>query len=862
MEEGEKRKRESERKYTFKSEQGPEIKTNFYIVSKSNNLYLTSTANRNGATIYLDELNLKFQTQIWYYEEEYIVLKGTDLCLSFIKNILTLEKKNEQKYQKWSIREEAIQSLLNQHVLDLDKTKNTNLIISIPCDDITQKFEIRYLTTLEEVNQNTNKRKATVFEKGSKIFEEIEDTIIKEEKKEEKTIGKPITIEIKGKKCEYFGDQVNGVPNGRGELKYFNGIVYEGEFDNGKRNGFGKIIFKDNAFVFGQWENNLPSLNWEWKISYSNGDQYFGFILTDKKKIQNEEFDVLTFLKNKSGEYHYVNEKSKFFGNYNNDKREGYGILINGKSGERYYGEWKDDMYSGHGLLIYRDGSYYEGGFYLGKKHKKGVLNLSNGDIIEGMWKSDKIQDASYTKGNMKKMNLSILNLISSNISEGIKFINQNDLNSKQGISLLKWTQFITQNKPDWEKQIQKLIPKITFTQTDPNSIKLNIERIINDKDGFIQKFLTFFISVFTGTYYAILGGRKMSEEIEHACDDIITFTKVFNDLIFNFFVSQKVKEIEEYSEYHMKCISDYIQTKVYSILFPLYENNYLEKDILTAQKIRLLSECTTQTLGVDQKFIVEEKPFDKCIKLLEKLKTTKNVSDKIEILSRVRTSIMMDMREYRITFRKNKNPNYNDNDYQEDIDWQPASDDIFPIYMYVFIHSDITNHYAQYHYIKDWKDKNIEFQPVVHIITFYEGFLNLVMDLDPNVSTESGLMIPPFVIDNSIKNAIQTLLRKSHDSNAFYWLPTILVEIGLEIGKKNNVLNEKCLILNNLTLFKQISQNYELAKSLLSLANEVGFFIELLNDSIQINFTRIYPSHVYTDMSMFVSRFLRFETQ
>jgi hypothetical protein len=46
------------------------------------------------------------------------------------------------------------------------------------------------------------------------------------------------------------------------------------------------------------------------------------------------------------------------------------------------------------------------------------------------------------------------------------------------------------------------------------------------------------------------------------------------------------------------------------------------------------------------------------------------------------------------------------------------------PIYIYVFIHSSITNHNALYHYINDWKDPSLEFDPVIHMISFYEGFL------------------------------------------------------------------------------------------------------------------------------------------
>lgn len=35
-------------------------------------------------------------------------------------------------------------------------------------------------------------------------------------------------------------------PEGRGELKYPNGLIYEGDFVEGKRHGFGKMIFPES----------------------------------------------------------------------------------------------------------------------------------------------------------------------------------------------------------------------------------------------------------------------------------------------------------------------------------------------------------------------------------------------------------------------------------------------------------------------------------------------------------------------------------------------------------------------------------------------------------------------------------------
>jgi hypothetical protein len=90
---------------------------------------------------------------------------------------------------------------------------------------------------------------------------------------------KVLTYEVEGiGKFEYNGtvDQhgvvccfLHGVDifqkNGRGELKYPNGTIYEGDFSMGKRHGFGKLIFSTDkrtnaqSLAIGQWKNDMPS---------------------------------------------------------------------------------------------------------------------------------------------------------------------------------------------------------------------------------------------------------------------------------------------------------------------------------------------------------------------------------------------------------------------------------------------------------------------------------------------------------------------------------------------------------------------------------------------------------------------------
>ncbi|EFC47413.1 predicted protein, partial [Naegleria gruberi] len=114
---------------------------------------------------------------------------------------------------------------------------------------------------------------------------------------------------------------------GRGELKYPNGAVYEGDIIRGKRHGFGEL-------------------------------------------------------------YH-VQENKKYFGGFSEDLKDGFGVEVMG-NGERYYGGWKNGLYHHMGTYQYIDGSYFQGEFKRGTRKGKGKLYLATGDVIEGTWSGDK----------------------------------------------------------------------------------------------------------------------------------------------------------------------------------------------------------------------------------------------------------------------------------------------------------------------------------------------------------------------------------------------------------------------------------------------------------------------------------------
>ena len=127
------------------------------------------------------------------------------------------------------------------------------------------------------------------------------------------------------------------------DKKYYNKDLYEGEYKDEKREGYGKYI-------------------------YENGEYYIGEWLKDKMHGK--------------GILYYNIGNIKYEGEFVNSKKEGKGKYIY-ENGEYYIGEWLNDKMHGKGILYYENGNIkYDGDFYNGKIEGKGKYIYESGDII------------------------------------------------------------------------------------------------------------------------------------------------------------------------------------------------------------------------------------------------------------------------------------------------------------------------------------------------------------------------------------------------------------------------------------------------------------------------------------------------
>uniref|UniRef100_A0A671KAI9 Alsin-like n=1 Tax=Sinocyclocheilus anshuiensis TaxID=1608454 RepID=A0A671KAI9_9TELE len=224
------------------------------------------------------------------------------------------------------------------------------------------------------------------------------------------------------KEATYEGRWVSGKPHGRGVVKWPDGRMYTGTFKNGLEDGFGDYVVPNKNL------NSCDNYQGQWKdgkihgfgtFRYASGEIYEGSFQDNMR----HGHGML-----RSGRLNSTSP-SVFIGQWQYDKKSGYGVFDDITRGEKYMGMWLDDQRQGNGVVVTQFGLYYEGAFNNNKMmgtgvllseddttfegdfsedwtlNGKGVLTMPNGDYIEGsfsgVWGTGLKMSGSYYKPSL-----------------------------------------------------------------------------------------------------------------------------------------------------------------------------------------------------------------------------------------------------------------------------------------------------------------------------------------------------------------------------------------------------------------------------------------------------------------------------
>jgi len=144
----------------------------------------------------------------------------------------------------------------------------------------------------------------------------------------------------------------------KGKVVYPNGAVYDGEWKNQKRHGNGVLVDVNGDRYEGMFEEGIPN---------GFGKRVYAFVMIDHELVKG---------------------KRSYEGHWKDGLYDGSGKYVVG-NGETYVGEFQNGMYHGRGRYEYLDGRIYDGDFARGHRSGFGKMIYPNGDVYEGEWKMD-----------------------------------------------------------------------------------------------------------------------------------------------------------------------------------------------------------------------------------------------------------------------------------------------------------------------------------------------------------------------------------------------------------------------------------------------------------------------------------------
>ena len=169
---------------------------------------------------------------------------------------------------------------------------------------------------------------------------------------------------------DYDGEINNkNLPHGKGKCIFEDGLVYNGSWVNGKREGARKMTFPNKDYYEGEWKNDAPNGKGEHFI----GGEYY-------------EGDFVEGNRHGKGKYIWIKENTKYVGEFVDNLKHGLGIFYD-ENDSVYEGNWSEDKRYGTGKITLKDGSSMSGFFNDTEIEGEATVKLSGGENFKGKYK-------------------------------------------------------------------------------------------------------------------------------------------------------------------------------------------------------------------------------------------------------------------------------------------------------------------------------------------------------------------------------------------------------------------------------------------------------------------------------------------
>uniref|UniRef100_A0A8C9P2S0 ALS2 C-terminal-like protein n=1 Tax=Spermophilus dauricus TaxID=99837 RepID=A0A8C9P2S0_SPEDA len=583
------------------------------------------------------------------------------------------------------------------------------------------------------------------------------------------------TFRAEGRLCQatYEGEWRWGRPHGKGTLKWPDGRNHVGDFFKGLEQGFGIHLVPQAS------EDKFDCYKCHWQegsmcgygiCEYGTDEVYKGYFHEGLR----HGFGVLDSAPQ-------APQPFKYTGHWEKGQRSGYGVQEDSDRGERYIGMWRADQRHGPGVVVTQAGVCYQGTFQADKMVGPGILLSEDDSLYEGTFTRDLFRTYSgsgkglYTQG---VLDTAALPPDPSNICKRQLGLGAFPVESRwQGVYSPFW-HFVIANCPgdlqeallgfhvQSSRELRKSQEYLCCERSHPKDSAGNVEDILEEllqhrEPKALQQYLRKALSnslhplgkllrtlmlTFQATYAGVGANKHLQflaqEEVKHHARELWAAYRGLLQVA----LQRKGQALEDDLENEEEETRDLqvhglmlplVLPSFYSELFTLYLLLHEREDGLYSQGIthlslfpdtKLLEFLDVQKhlwplkdlkLTTNQRYsLVRDKCFLSATECLQKIMTTVNPREKLEVLEKTYGEIETTVT--RVLGQEHKLP----------------MDDLLPLLVYVVSRARIQHLGAEIHLIRDMMDP-------VHIGGLYDFLLTALESCYEHIQKEDMRLRP-----------------------------------------------------------------------------------------------------------------------
>ena len=173
---------------------------------------------------------------------------------------------------------------------------------------------------------------------------------------------------------------------------------YKGEFKNNKFNGYGSLYYEDGYSRHGYWVDGVMNSSFaEFRDSLNhiyfageveNNFPKNGHLYDRSSHVNEKEYigDIKYYEPHGVGTLYYT-DGTYYYGQFVDGSKHGKGKQTYSSEYDFYDGEWEYGTWSGYGTLVFKNGDKYVGQFSRGNFEGKGTYYFKNGDKYVGQFR-------------------------------------------------------------------------------------------------------------------------------------------------------------------------------------------------------------------------------------------------------------------------------------------------------------------------------------------------------------------------------------------------------------------------------------------------------------------------------------------